>query len=1231
MYPFYTKSRELKHRIFIEKKPSFDIHTQLISKNLKSLVDIKEIKIFLIYDIFNVEKGFLNEVLYKVFADKVTDRVYEDFTPEGQFFAIEYLPGQYDQRADSAEQSLLLLGCPQNPIVRTGKLIQCSEVSTQDFEKIKSFFINPVDSREKKLEVLEVPVSLPPQEVLVYENFENFNSQEFKDFYSKHSFAMDEADLLHIQNYYKSIQRNPTETELKVLDTYWSDHCRHTTFLTELEHIQFEGPYANEVKKSFDLYLSIRKKLNKEDKAISLMDIAIIMAPLLRMENKLEDVFMSIENNAATLEVDISKGQEKEKWLLMFKNETHNHPTEIEPFGGAATCIGGAIRDPLSGRTYIHQAIRISGAGNILESVEKTLAGKLPQKKITQEAALGYSSYGNQIGLATSLVHEIYDEGYKAKRLELGVVLGANKKENILQKEPQQGDLVMLIGGRTGRDGIGGATGSSKKHTTLTVENMSAEVQKGNAVEERKIQRLFRNPQATKLVKKCNDFGAGGVSVAVGELAPGIDIHLDALPTKYQGLNGTELAISESQERLAVVIDKKDKKEFEKLCLEENIEVTEIAQITDDNKLVMRWKNETLVDIDREFLDTNGAPKKTRVTAWSDKVDDVFKAKNWSKENLLSALKSLSLCSQKGLVENFDSTVGCTTVLMPFGGRYQLTPTEGSVHVFPTLDFETTTASLIAWGYMPEVFKSSCYHGGHYSIIQSIAKIVALGGHPKKIRLSLQEYFERLEQDPKKWGKPFSALLGALQAQYEFQIAAIGGKDSMSGTYQNIHVPPTLVSFAVVSEEIENIISPEFKNENHALYYFHHTWDNNFLPNYPQLIKIYLKIHELIKKKIIVSAKTINEGGIAVASTLMSFGNKIGFEISTDLSLFQTQLGSLILETTEPLDKDFILIGKTNNSHLANFNGDSFTLDELIKTWSQPLEDIFPTLVEFDTRKVIEPDYPSITIASQNFGKPKVLIPIFPGTNCEYETELAFKKEGAKIGNFVIQNLNKEVLENSIQNFCSQLKESQILCFPGGFSAGDEPDGSAKYMVAFLKNKSVKEALDNYLQKGNLILGICNGFQALVKSGLLPYGSIQDLEEDSPTLTINAIGRHISQMVHIKVVNDASPWLQGMKGQIFTIPISHGEGRFFANDKQIQKLIQQKQIASMYVNNQNIPTLEMPFNPNGSMNAIEGIISEDGKIYGRMGHTERYRKGLLKNIPQANYHNIFKNGVQYFL
>ncbi len=1229
----------MNKRIFVEKRGIFDVESPKVFNEIKNIVpEALNAKVYNIYDIFGLDDSAFEKVVFNTFVDSVTDILHHENPVKRAHFATEFLPGQYDQRADSAEQCIALLTGNGSATVRSGKLIEVAGVTDEQLAKIKDHLINKVESQEKNLSVLQIPAEETPAGVPVYDGFNDFDSAQLEEFYKTHGFAFGLDDLAFIQNYFKSEKRNPTETELKVLDTYWSDHCRHTTFETALTDIKFNGLFKETLENIFEDYLQKRKFLDRESKPISLMDLATVCARYFHKTGKLENLVVSDEINACTIEIEVEFDGKSEPWYLLFKNETHNHPTEIEPFGGASTCLGGAIRDPLSGRAFVYQAMRLSGAADVLEPVSATLPGKLPQRTITKQAANGYSSYGNQIGLATTQVSEIYHEGYKAKRMEVGFVVGAVKKNWVRREKPQDGDLVILLGGATGRDGVGGATGSSKEQDETSIHTLSTEVQKGNAVEERKIQRLFRNPDVTRLIKKSNDFGAGGVSVAIGEIADSLEIDLDILPLKYEGLNGTELAISESQERIAVVIEAQHKDEFIKHCEKENIQAVQVAKVTDSGRMQMFWKGSKIVDLSRDFLDTNGCAKMQKAEV-SHLEPVVSEPKIFNKENFLRALADKNVASQKGLSEMFDASVGATTVAMPFGGKFQMTEMEGSVQTLPVLEAQNVeTVSLASWGFDAETSSKNSMIGAANAVVESVAKITATGGDYRNIRLSFQEYFEKLGNTPEKWGKPLASLLGAYDAQMNFLLAAIGGKDSMSGSYQDINVPPTLISFACANGEKKNIISPEFKKPGNHLYIFDHKPQPNGMPNYGSLKTAYEFVFEQIKTGNIVSAKTVKNGGVAVALAKMSFGNQLGADVDFNAEkLLIKSCGSLILETRHHIDHElFEKIGQVRSLSRLKINGEKFELGELLSAWTGTFNELFPThekekiTIDIKTSDLVK-DIPTVIINKHGIAKPRVFAPIFPGTNCEYETQNAFRKEGAEVSSLPLINLSHSLLNESIEAWVKEIANSQILVFSGGFSAGDEPDGSAKFIVNVLKNEKMKAAVHELLERDGMILGICNGFQALVKSGLLPYGEIRDLDENSPTLAHNAIGRHISQMVDVKVVHDHSPWLKAMKDMVYTIPISHGEGRFMASEDVLKDLYASGQVATQYIDFDGKIAHGMPFNPNNSLFGIEGISSKSGKIFGRMGHPERFAEGLLKNIPTANYHNIFKNGVEYFL
>ncbi|MDI6603599.1 MAG: phosphoribosylformylglycinamidine synthase [Thermoanaerobacteraceae bacterium] len=1250
-------------RIFVEKKPEFNIDAFKLYHDLKENLNIKGLKGLRLlnrYDISGIsEKDYLKS-LNTIFSEPNVDTLYEeqfDIEEGDIIFAVEYLPGQYDQRADSAEQCIQIITEGKKPIIRTARVIVLKgNIKNEELLKIKEYCINTVDSREASLEkpdTLEIEIKRPDN-VEILEEFINMDDSALESLMKKLNLAMSFEDFKFCQEYFKNTElRNPTITEIRVIDTYWSDHCRHTTFLTKINNIKIiDSKYTIPIKEAFGEYIKSRKYVYDDtDRNICLMDIATIGMKELKKRGILDNLDESEEINACSIISDVDMNGKTEKWLIMFKNETHNHPTEIEPYGGAATCLGGAIRDPLSGRSYVYQAMRVTGSGDPRKKVEDTLPGKLPQRKITTEAAHGYSSYGNQIGLSTGHVAEIYDEGFIAKRMEIGAVIGAVPKENVVRKKPKEGDAIILLGGRTGRDGCGGATGSSKKHTKESIATCGAEVQKGNPITERKIQRLFRNPHVSRLIKKCNDFGAGGVSVAIGELSDGLIIDLDKIPKKYEGLDGTELAISESQERMAVVVDKKDVEKFIMLAKEENLEAIEVASVTNDRRMKMLWQGKTIVDISRDFLNTNGVTQETNVVI--NPIDNESYFENslsrlnhntCLKEEWLSNLADLNVCSQKGLVEMFDSTIGAGTVLLPFGGKYQDTPVEGMAAKIPLIDGETNTGTLMAFGYNSKLSTWSPFHGAVYAVVEAVSKIVAMGGNYKTIRLTLQEYFEKLGKNPSKWGKPFSALLGALYAQKMFGIPAIGGKDSMSGTFMDMNVPPTLVAFAMDVINVNNVISPEFKKYGSRVILIPVKRDERELPDFNSLMMNFNKVNKLIKENKVLAAYSVKYGGLAECITKMSFGNRIGFKFEKEMSkkdLFLPEYGSIVLEIDDAVDIEnelsdigFILLGHTISDKSIYLNNTEITLYEAYNAWQIPLEKVFPVKINPVKEKpeIIKYDNRIIRPVSTSFAKPRILIPVFPGTNCEYDSKRAFEKAGGIVDIVVFRNLSGDDIKDSINNLVKAINNSQIVMLPGGFSAGDEPDGSGKFIAAVFRNPFVKDAVMDLLKnRDGLILGICNGFQALIKLGLLPFGEIKDIEEDSPTLTNNTIGRHVSCMVRTKITSTLSPWFNNVKlGDIHTIAVSHGEGRFIAKDETLQLLKDNGQIATQYVDINGNPTLEMPYNPNGSIWAIEGITSPDGKILGKMGHSERICSNVAKNIPGNKDQKIFEAGVKYF-
>lgn len=1242
-------------RIYVEKKEGCNIEASQLLADIKEnlgLTNLTGLRILNRYDVEDIADDVFEAASKTIFSEPPVDYIYNEtfeMAEDETAFSMEYLPGQYDQRADSAMQCIQIISGDDKAVVASAKTyVLKGKLSTEDVEKIKHYCINPVDSREASMEkpaTLKMDLTIPTT-VETIEGFIDMDEKALLDYRKSLGLAMSEADILFCQKYFKDTEkRNPTITEIRVIDTYWSDHCRHTTFATHINDVTFEdGKYKEVVENVYKMYLDEKKSLGREQKPVCLMDIATTGMRALKAQGKLDNFDESEEINACSIVVPVDVDGVEEDWLVMFKNETHNHPTEIEPFGGAATCLGGAIRDPLSGRSYVYQAMRVTGAGDPTVPVADTLQGKLPQRKIVTSAAHGYSSYGNQIGLATGQVAEIYDEGYVAKRMEIGAVIAAAKKENVIRERPDAGDIIILTGGRTGRDGCGGATGSSKEHDEDSILTCGAEVQKGNAPTERKLQRLFRNPEVSKMIRRCNDFGAGGVSVAIGELADGLEINLDLVPKKYEGLDGTELAISESQERMAVVVKADKADSFIKYANEENLEATVVAKVTDDRRLKMFWNGNDIVNISRDFLDTNGAVQNTDIYV-EEPANKPEKIENKSdlKAQWLENLSQLNVACQKGLVERFDSTIGAGTILMPFGGKNQMTPAEVMAAKIPLLKGETTTGTLMSYGYNPTVAKWSPFHSAVYAVIESVAKIVAGGGDYDSVRLTFQEYFERLGEDSHRWGKPFSALLGAYLAQMELGTAAIGGKDSMSGTFKDLDVPPTLVSFAVDPVKMYNVISPEFKNAGNTIVKVNVSYDENDLPVFDELKKNFAKISELVKEGKIVSAATIGVGGIAAAVTKMAFGNDIGAVINEE-DLFNYNYGSFVLELA--CDKaeaeklfagyNFAVIGNTTSEKNIVANGVTIDLDEALNVWIKPLEKIFPTKYLEDVKKADIEIKPFNVVEKKFSGKgiaaPRVLIPVFPGNNCEYDTKRAFEKAGAVADTLVVTNLKTQWLEESIDKMVDMIHNSQIIMIPGGFSAGDEPEGSGKFIAAVFRNPKVKEAVMDLLKnRDGLMLGICNGFQALIKLGLVPFGEIRDMEENSPTLTFNTIGRHISCLADTKIVSNKSPWLWNSNvGDIHKVAFSHGEGRFMADEAVIKALAENNQIATQYVDPNGNPTFDIRYNPNGSLYAIEGITSPDGRVLGKMGHSERMGDGVFKNVPGEKDQKIFLSGVQYF-
>ena len=1229
-------------RIYVEKKPEFAVEAQSVLSDIRTAlrISLTNVRILNRYDADKISEEDFEAAVNTVFSEPAVDVVYREMPRTGEgdrVFAVEYLPGQFDQRADSCEQCIQLLRQGERCRVRNARVYILSGVITdEEFETIKSYMINPVESREASLETvktLDTNYDIPTT-VEVLEGFTQLNAFGLHAFIDKFGLAMDYDDIKFCQDYFRNEEhRDPTITEIRMIDTYWSDHCRHTTFLTNVENVDIKTPY---IKETYDMYLNVREELGRTDKPVTLMDIGTLAAKKLKADGLLPDLDESEEINACSVKIKVDIDGKLEDWILMFKNETHNHPTEIEPFGGAATCLGGAIRDPLSGRSYVYQAMRVTGAANPLVPVEDTINGKLPQRKITLGAANGYSSYGNQIGLATGHVAEVYHPGYVAKRMEIGAVVGAAPAENIRRERPVPGDIVVLLGGKTGRDGCGGATGSSKSHTLESLETCGAEVQKGNPPEERKLQRLFRNPEVTKLIKRCNDFGAGGVSVAIGELTDGLVIDLNAVPKKYEGLDGTEIAISESQERMAVVIAPEDLDKFLAEAHKENLEATLVANVVEEPRLKMNWNGNTIVDLSREFLNSNGAPKFTDIEVEEPVLrsdDDVTdSAESWTE-----LMSNLNVCSQKGLIEKFDSTIGAGTVLMPFGGVYQMSPSQAMAAKIPVLKGETNTCSLMGWGYNPDISEKSPYHGAMLAVIESIAKVVAAGGSYKKCWLTFQEYFERTQNDARRWGQPMAALLGAFKAQLELGCGSIGGKDSMSGTFENIDVPPTLVSFAVSTAKADKVVSTEFKGAGSQVILITPEYDENGLPVFESVRKCYEQVEQIIADDRASAVWTLGYGGVAEGIAKMCFGNKIGFEFTSRVSaelLFRPCYGAFIIELSGEAVKGEEVIGRTISDYKILNLDYTISLDNLQRVWEGKLEPVFPCRIKTTDATPETYSAPNTVklSASAKIAQPRVLIPVFPGTNCEYDTARAFEKAGAKAEVMVIRNLSAADIEDSIDCFERSIRNSQIIMIPGGFSGGDEPEGSGKFITAFFRNPKIKDAVHDLLKyRDGLMLGICNGFQALIKLGLVPFGEIVDMKDDSPTLTFNTINRHQSMMVNTRIASNKSPWLYGCEvGDIHSIAISHGEGRFVAPASLIQQLANNGQIATQYVDPDGNPTMDIRYNPNTSVEAIEGITSPDGRVLGKMGHSERKGGYICKNVPGEKDQKIFESGVAYF-
>ena len=1266
-------------RIFVGKKKDYAVRARELKEEFAdylSLKTLEDVRVLIRYDIENLDEPTYKKALGIVFSEPPVDLLYEENFPleaSEREFSVEYLPGQFDQRADSAIQCVKLLNEEAEPAIQSATTyVVKGEISEKEFEAIKAYLINPVDSREADKEKPDTIVqNFPePPDVKIFEGFTNMSEEELKELYSSLNLAMTFKDFLFIRKYFSEEEkRNPSVTEIRMLDTYWSDHCRHTTFLTELTEVSFEeGKYSKPLADSFNNYKENFAELYKgrNDKYICLMDIALMGMKKLKQMGKLTDMEVSDEINACSIVVPVEETladgtKHTEEWLIFFKNETHNHPTEIEPFGGAATCLGGAIRDPLSGRGYVYQAMRVTGAADPTLPLSETIKGKLPQRKIVTGAATGYSSYGNQIGLANGLVDEIYHPDYVAKRLEIGAVMGAARRKNVIRENSDPGDQIILLGGRTGRDGIGGATGSSKSHTTKSIDTCGAEVQKGNAPTERKIQRFFRRPEITKLIKKCNDFGAGGVSVAIGELAAGLHIKLDKVPKKYAGLDGTEIAISESQERMAIVVDKKDVEAMLNFADEENLEAVVVAEVTKEPRLVMEWRGKEIVNISRAFIDTNGARSEAKAKVASPEADNFYINHNKAfegkslKESWLSMLNDLNVCGKKGLVERFDSSIGASTVTMPFGGKYQLSPIQTMIAKLPNDLGESDVTTFMSYGFDPYLSKVSPYHGAVYAVINSVAKIVAAGGDMNKIHFTFQEYFKRLGDKAERWGEPLAALLGAYEVQMKLGLASIGGKDSMSGSFNDIDVPPTLVSFAVDTGKASEIISPELKNTGNVLVRFRIEENEYRLPVFEKLIEDYNKITALIHKKAIVSAYALSRFGVAEAVSKMAFGNKLGVKFENNLdekSLFTPDFSGIVAEVNVDYLKEVMnsglsvtILGEVTESGKFEFANETINIEEMLEVWQGKLEKVYTTKTGEAVEKLTEKYYDvreqagfdrkseaKLYVAKNKVAKPRVFIPVFPGTNCEYDLIKAFEKAGAEVKTVVFKNLNAENIKDSVAEYVKTIKNSQIIMFPGGFSAGDEPDGSAKFIASVFRNPQIAEETDRLLkERDGLALGICNGFQALIKLGLVPYGEITKIEETSPTLTTNKIGRHISQYVYTKAVTNKSPWLMNIElGKTYSIPASHGEGRFVANEEWLKRLSENGQIAFRYADTEGNVTMDESFNPNGSYMAIEGIISPDGRVLGKMCHSERIGENVAVNITGEKNQGIFESGVEYY-
>lgn len=1262
----YLEVLGMVKRVYVEKQTPYAVKAKELNEEIKSYLGIKTVtgvRVLVRYDIENLSDETYKKALNTVFSEPPVDTLYEEGFPYNEtadrVFSVEYLPGQFDQRADSAVQCVRFLNENEEPVIKTATTYVIEGTVTEDeLESIKAFCINPVDSRETDIVKPDTLVTVfeEPADVVIFDGFKDMEEEKLNELYASLGLAMTFKDFLHIQNYFKNEEnRDPSMTEIRVLDTYWSDHCRHTTFNTELKNIKFDdGFYNKPIVETYEKYISDREEIFKgrKDKFVCLMDLALMAMRKLKKEGKLDDQEKSDEINACSIVVPVEVDGQVEEWLVNFKNETHNHPTEIEPFGGAATCLGGAIRDPLSGRTYVYQAMRVTGAADPTKSVKDTLAGKLPQKKLVRGAANGYSSYGNQIGLATGLVKEIYHPDYVAKRMEIGAVMGAAPRRAVKRETSDPGDIIVLLGGRTGRDGCGGATGSSKAHTEKSIDTCGAEVQKGNAPTERKIQRLFRREEVSRLIKKCNDFGAGGVSVAIGELADGLDINLDKVPKKYAGLDGTEISISESQERMAVVLDPKDVKEFMDYAAEENLEAVEVAVVKAEPRMTLKWRGRTIVDLSRAFIDTNGAHQETDVEVnMPDEKKNFFEAKQVDdvKAQWLNTLSDLNVCSQKGLVEMFDGSIGAGSVYMPHGGKYQLTETQTMVAKLPVLKGKCDTVTMMSYGFDPYLSSWSPYHGSIYAVVESVAKIVANGGDYKKIRFTFQEYFRRMSENPERWSQPFASLLGAYDAQLGFGLPSIGGKDSMSGTFNDIDVPPTLVSFAVDVAKEADIVTPEFKHENDKLFVLSIKKDEFQKPDYTQVRALYDALHGAMGRGFVAAAYALDSKGIAAAVSKMSFGNKYGFTICDKCvskeELFAPAFGNIVVEVKEDSTEAFSeamkdvaeyvkVIGEVNNEKVIKYGNMTINIDEAISTWEAPLEKVFPTRATTEKTVLDTPVYDKggVYICKNKVAKPTVFIPVFPGTNCEYDSTKAFERAGANVITKVFRNLNANDIRESVKEFENAIAKAQIIMFPGGFSAGDEPDGSAKFFATAFRNEKLKEAVHKLLnERDGLALGICNGFQALIKLGLVPNGEITGQDANSPTLTFNTINRHISKMVYTKVVTNKSPWLQEAElGATYVNPASHGEGRFVANKEWLEKLFANGQVATQYVDEAGNPTMDEEWNVNGSYCAIEGITSPDGRCFGKMAHSERRGDSVAINIYGEQDMKIFESGVKYF-